>query len=114
MSDAIDDEREAIQPSFEVVAKAVELLGFSDFDRIGVRQWFALEIKGKSEEKLIKLLQAKYLNTTLIESSLGLSVYDHACTFELKSKEDPRLAGRVELGAMKKESWPIRVSVDPI
>ncbi len=31
LGDAIDDEREAIQPTFQVVAKAVELLGFSEF-----------------------------------------------------------------------------------
>ncbi len=113
VGDAIDDQREAIQPSFHVVAKAVELLGFSEFDRIGVRQWFALEIRGKSEEKLIKLLQAKYLNAALFENGLGLPMSDHACVFEFKSKEDPRLAGRVELGAMKSGSWPLRVPVEP-
>ena len=113
LGDAIDDDREAVQPSFDILARAVELLGFSEFDRIGVRQWFALEVKGKSEEKLIKLLQAKYFNTGLFEGSLGLLVTDHACTFEFKSKEDPRVAGRVEFGAMNKEGWPLRVSVDP-
>ena len=113
LGDAIDDEREAIQPNFQFVAKAVELLGFSEFDRIGVRQWFALEIKGKSEAKLIKLLQAKFINASLFENCLGLPVSDHACVFEFKSKEDPRMAGRVELGAMKNESWPIRVPVNP-
>jgi hypothetical protein len=113
LGDAINDEREAIQPSFQVISKAVELLGFSEFDRIGVRQWFALEINGKSEEKLIKRLQAKYLNTASFENGLGLTISDHACTFEFKSKEDPRVAGRIELGAMKNASWPLRVPVDP-
>jgi hypothetical protein len=113
LGDTIDEEREAIQPSFEVVARAAELLGFSEFERIGVRQWFALEMKGKSEEKLIRMLQAKYLNAMLFENSLGLSLTDHACTFEFKSKEDPRVAGRVELGAMESKGWPMRVSVDP-
>ena len=37
---------------------------------------------------------------------------DHACIFEFMSKEDPRVAGRVELGAMKNGGWPIRVPVD--
>tara|TARA_R110002072_G_scaffold59882_6_gene152219 strand:+ start:19359 stop:20117 length:759 start_codon:yes stop_codon:yes gene_type:complete len=101
----IAEQREATIRGYDLLADAARNLGIDKVARVGVRQWFALEIGGNSEQKLIEKLCEAHLRTKLMERAMKMSVQDFAIILELQDKTDPQFTGRISYGVMPRDQW---------
>jgi len=83
-------------------------LGVAKFKRVAMRQWFAIEIEGLSEQSIFRKLRDRLMRTDVLNSVLGENPDDLALVFELDQRP-MWFRRRFEIGAMNKSEWRSRI-----
>lgn len=99
------EEHQDIEQNYEIVKKSLQIYGGENILRIGIRQWFAIEIDKLTEQKLIDKLKAVYLKVASFEESLEMQMEDMALILEMSKSSDSQFSARVVVGAMNKKQW---------
>ncbi|MFC1757224.1 hypothetical protein ACFL2H_00445 [Planctomycetota bacterium] len=81
-----------------------------DFQHVGFRQWWAIEIDGNDEKKLISKMSQHFLQLGHIEElSTQFQFEDAAQTLEFRDQNDPGKTCRIITGAMERDQWALHV-----
>jgi hypothetical protein len=96
---------QSIAHAFTLLKMALEMHGSKSIRRIGIRQWFAIQLPGHDEKRLIQKLQQAYLTVTPLAEAVKMNVEDIALVLEFVHQTNPLQSSRLQLGAMDRKQW---------
>lgn len=105
MDGPLDRQLTSAKRGFSLIKEAMGECGIGGVRRLGVRQFFAIEFDGNTEERLISKLDRAYLATDALASVTKMGVKDFAVVLELRGSPDSHFSGRLSLGGMKRSQW---------
>jgi hypothetical protein len=99
--------KEELDLAFEACDIAFRSIAPQEVYSVAIRQFYALVLGNRAEQKLITILMDKFSPKQTLEGIIGLPATDVAYTLEFKDHHDNN--ARLILGAMRRKQWSVFV-----
>ena len=96
---------DAIERGIKSLVGALDQLGNVQFQRIGIRQFFAIEISKLKQKQIVERILSRLMHVDSFVEATGMTTKDLAVTLDLEDKLDLRKGGKLVAGAMSAKEW---------